>query len=166
MQLRLLLILILSLATACGFQLRGSQMSGLSISSIYLENSGAPQLTEQVRLQLEGAGVSIVQAPQDAEYVVTLKQERFERSVLSVSAATGKVEEFLITYSAMMDASVTGGESLVNDDKITMSRDFTFDEGAVLGKASEETVIREELVYRSSSQVLRRLQALIINQQQ
>ena len=42
-----------------------------------------------------------------------------------------------------------------------MSRDFTFDENAVLGKFSEEEILRDDLVIRSSGQVLRRIQALI-----
>ena len=166
MHFRLLFILALSLLlSACGFQLRGAQFSDFTNTSIYLDNRGAAQLTEQVRLQLEGAGASITGTAQGADYIVTLKQERFEKSVLSVSASTGKVEEFLITYSASMDASEAGGKTLVSNDPISLSRDYIFDEGAVLGKFSEETEIRQDLVFRSSSQVLRRLQALIASNQ-
>lgn len=159
----LLLAFTLSLAAGCGFQLRGAQMTGFTSSSIYLNNQGASQLLEQVRLQLQGAGATIAESPQEADYVLGLTQERFERSVLSVSAVTGKVEEYLITYSAGMDVRKPGGEQLVGNERITLSRDYTFDEGAVLGKSSEESVIRDDLVFRTSSQVLRRLQAVTSN---
>ncbi|MEM7026853.1 MAG: LPS assembly lipoprotein LptE [Pseudomonadota bacterium] len=161
----LLLLLTISSLTACGFQLRGAQLSGFTASNIYVEQERAARLSEQVKLQLEGAGVKLMENPQDASYVISLKNENFERSVLSVSAATGKVEEYLITYTASMDASERGGEQLVSNDVIKLSRDYAFDEGAVLGTFSEETVIREDLVFRASSQVLRRLQALIVGQQ-
>ncbi|MEQ8938726.1 MAG: hypothetical protein RLT30_08475, partial [Gammaproteobacteria bacterium] len=105
----LLLAFTLSLAAGCGFQLRGAQMTGFTSSSIYLNNQGASQLLEQVRLQLQGAGATIAESPQQADYVLGLTQERFERSVLSVSAVTGKVEEYLITYSAGMDVRKPGG---------------------------------------------------------
>ena len=52
------------------------------------------------------------------------------------------------------------GKALLGNERITLSRDYTLDEGAVLGAATEETVIREDLVFRTSSQVLRRLQAV------
>lgn len=162
--LHLFLLTALSLTAACGFQLRGSQMTGFTSSSIYLENIGASLLTEQVKLQLQGAGATLTESPQQSDFVLTLKGERFERSVLSVSAATGKVEEYLITYSAGLEVRQPSGEELVSNERITLSRDYTFDEGAVLGASTEETVIREDLVFRTSSQVLRRLQAVTANQ--
>ncbi len=157
---RLSILLLLSITTACGFQLRGSQMKGFADAVVYLDNKGASQLMEQVQLQLEGAGATITESPQQADYVLELSGERFERSVLSVSPVTGKVEEFLITYGAGMEVRKPDGEALIGDERITLSRDYTLDEGAVLGAASEETVIREDLVFRTSSQVLRRLQAV------
>ena len=160
-----LLLLALSSLIACGFQLRGAQMVGFTGSNIYVENENATRLKEQVELQLKGAGVKLTDSPQDATYVIRLKNEKFERSVLSVSATTGKVEEYLITYTANMDATEKGGKQLSSNDNIKLSRDYAFDEGAVLGTFSEETVIREDLVFRASSQVLRRLQALIAGQQ-
>ncbi len=161
---RLLVIVSMCFVAACGFQLRGAQLSGFAATSIYLQNEGAPQLLEQVRLQLEGAGSNITQSPQEASYIIKLNSERFERSVLSVSAATGKVEEYLITYEANIDAYEKGGKQLLNNDNIKLSRDYAFDDGAVLGTFSEETIIREDLVYRASNQVLQRLQALIAGQ--
>ena len=153
-------MLVLSSTAACGFQLRGSQMQGFAEAVVYVDNKGAFQLLEQVQLQLEGAGATITEAPQQADYVLKLSAERFERSVLSVSPVTGKVEEFLITYSAGMEVLEPDGKALLGNERITLSRDYTLDEGAVLGAATEETVIREDLVFRTSSQVLRRLQAV------
>jgi outer membrane lipopolysaccharide assembly protein LptE/RlpB len=40
-------------------------------------------------------------------------------------------------------------------------RDFAFDENAVLGEFSEESIIQEDLVRHAANQVLRRLQALL-----
>ena len=161
MQPRLLLILVLLTTTACGFHLRGSQPGSISLDNIYIENNGAPKLAEQVKSQITGSDSSIAESSDKADYVVVLSSERFERSVLSVAADTGKVEEFLISYSARMDARDSNGKKLLENDEIGMSRNFTFDAGAVLGKFSEEETIREDLVLRASSQVLRRLQALI-----
>ena len=161
MKTRLLLICLLLLTSACGFHLRGSQLTNFDVANIYINPSSAPLLAKEVTSQLAGAGVSLASSPQSASYIVTLKEERFEKAVLSVSAATGKVEEYLITYKAKMDAADADGRQIVKDDPVTSSRDFTFDENAVLGKFSEEELLREDIVRQAASQVLRRLQALL-----
>ena len=161
MKARLLLIGLFLLTTACGFHLRGSQVTDFDVANIYIHQSGAPRLTKEVKSQLEASGVKIATTQENASYIVILKQEGYEKSVLSVNAATGKVEEYLITYKARMDLMHADGKRIVEDDPVAMSRDLTFDEGAVLGKFSEEELIQEDLVLRSASQVLRRLQALI-----
>jgi LPS-assembly lipoprotein len=161
MKTRLLLICLLILTSACGFHLRGSQLTNFDVANIYIHPSNAPKLAKEVQSQLTNAGVSLASSASNAAYVVILKEERFEKSVLSVNAATGKVEEYQILYKAKMDASYSDGKSIVEDDNISSSRDFSFDENAVLGKFSEEELLQEDIVRRAASQVLRRLQALL-----
>jgi LPS-assembly lipoprotein len=161
MKTRLLLICLLILTSACGFHLRGSQMSNFDVANIYINPSSAPKLAAEVKSQLTGAGVSLASSPQSATYVVSLQEERFDKSVLSVNAATGKVEEYQIVYTAKMNAAHADGQTIVEDDPVRSSRDFTFDENAVLGKFSEEELLHEDIVRRAASQVLRRLQALL-----
>ncbi len=161
MKTRLLLICLLILTSACGFHLRGSQLTEFDIANIYINPSSAPKLAKEVKSQLAGAGIALANTPQSASYVVTFKEEAFEKSVLSVSATTGKVEEYQILYKAKMDAAHADGKQIVKNDAVSSSRDFTFDENAVLGKFSEEVLLQEDIVRRAASQVLRRLQALL-----
>jgi LPS-assembly lipoprotein len=152
---------MLILTSACGFHLRGSQLTEFNVANIYINPSSAPKLAKEVKSQLSGAGVSLANSAQDASYVIILKEESFEKSVLSVSATTGKVEEYQIIFKAKMDVIHADGHNIVKNDKVISARDFTFDENAVLGKFSEEEILREDLVRRAASQILRRLQALL-----
>ncbi len=162
MILGILLICMLMLTSACGFHLRGSQLTEFNVANnLYINPSSAPLLAKEVKSQLSSAGVSLTGSAQSASYVITLNEERFEKSVLSVSASTGKVEEYQIVYKAKMDVTHSDGRNIIENDKIRSSRDFTFDENAVLGKFSEEEILHEDLVRRAASQVLRRLQALL-----
>lgn len=163
MKARLIMICLLLSTTACGFHLRGSQLTNFDIANIYINPSSAPKLAKEVTAQLAGSGVTLANSVQNADYIVTLKEERFDKAVLSVSAATGKVGEFRITYNAQMDATQKDGKSIVEDDPVNVTRDFTFDENAVLGKFTEEGVVQEDLIRTAASQVLRRLQALLRN---
>ena len=161
MKTRLLLICLLVLTSACGFHLRGSQLSDFNVANIYINPASAPKLAKAVKSQLVSAGGSLASSAKDASYIVALKEESFERSVLSVSATTGKVEEFQIVFKAKMDATDADGISIIKNDSVRTSRDFTFDEDAVLGKFSEEEVIQGDIVRQAADQVLRRLQALL-----
>jgi len=159
MKARLLLIYILLLTTACGFHLRGSQTTKINIDNVFI--NGGSALAEEVKSQFINSGVSLATSAQSAAHIVTLKETNFEKSVLSVSPTTGKVEEYQILFQAKIDAMRADGTYIVENEKITVTRDFAFDETEVLGEFSEESIIQEDLVRRAASQILRRLQALL-----
>ncbi len=161
MKARLLLIYFLLLTTACGFQLRGSQTTKISVENIFIIGDSAPALAKEVKSKFSNAGTSFAVSSQDASYIITLKESRFEKTVLSVSPTTGKVEEYQMVFQAKMDAVRADGTYIIENDKIMVIRDFAFDENAVLGEFSEESIIREDLVRHAANQVLRRLQALL-----
>src|SRR3970282_1656131 len=100
-----LLLLILASICACGFELRGSNLETLRQSSVYVNVSGASTLAQEVRQQLEFADIPIARTASDADYVVDISNETFERKVLSVSAQTGKVEEYEIFYQARLSVT-------------------------------------------------------------
>lgn len=153
---------MLLLTSACGFHLRGLQLTDFDIPNIYINSASAPKLAKEIKSQLSGAGVTLASSAQSASYIVSLKEESFERSVLSISSTTGKVAEYQVVYTAKMDVMGADEKNIVQNEKIKSFHDFTFDENAVLGKFSEEEVIRGDLVRRSASQVLRRLRALLV----
>ena len=159
MKVRLLLIYFLLLTTACGFHLRGSQTTKINVENIFIIGDSA--LAEEVKSQFLNLGASLAASSQDASYVIALKESRFEKSVLSVSSTTGKAEEYQIMFQAKMDAIHADGTYIIENEKINVIRDFAFDENAVLGEFSEESIIQEDLIRHAANQVLRRLQALL-----
>ena len=161
MSVRLLLIHVLLLTTACGFHLRGSQTATINVDNIFINSSSAPALANEVKSQFNNAGAALATSSQNAAFIVTLKESRFKKSVLSVSATTGKVEEYQIVFQAKIDVMHADGTYIVENEKISAIRDFAFDENTVLGEFEEESIIQEDLIRRAASQVLRRLQALL-----
>ncbi len=164
----LLSSLLLLTSTACGYHLRGSQQVGKSlevVADVHIRSSGAARLEKEVRLQFAYAGVTIVPSPREGAYVVELKQEKFDKSVLTVSPETGKVEEYLLSYEARMSITDPDGRIIVRDNVLSASTDLAFAvddvDIDVLGKLSEENVIWEELLHNVARQVANRLQTLI-----
>ena len=161
MILRITLLLMLAAAMgACGFQLRGSNLDTLKNSQVFIKSNNADQLAAQIKKQLTFADVPIIKDPAKADYIVELGHETFKRSVLSVSARTGKVEEYEIDYPASLTVKGPGGKVLLQDEPVTAQRDFTFDPDAVLSKFDEEARLHDEITQYAADLVLRRLQAI------
>jgi LPS-assembly lipoprotein len=142
---------------ACGFQLRGAQSgAAVRMANLDLRSVSAAELAREVRSQLQRAGVAFTA---DAEYTLTIEHEAYERSVLSVSPRTGKAEEFQLTLTARMSLARADGTTLVNNELIAVSRDYLFDEDALLGKASEEDVLKSNLRRQAAASIIRRVYA-------
>ena len=139
--------------------MRGSQSRfATNLERLDLRSSSAVDLERVVSSELRIAGVSL--SP-DAEYTLYLSNENYDRAVLTVSPVTGKVEEYTMTLTVAMSVGRRSGEELLMNDVITFSRDYLFDEDALLGKASEEEVIRENLRQRAAGAIIRRLNSTV-----
>lgn len=155
-----LFLLILTSLCACGFELRGSNLETLKQSRVYVNSSGANTLAREIRKQLNFADVPVARTVSEADYVVDVGNESFERKVLSVSGETGKAEEYEILYHTYFSVTGPGGKTLVKSEPITVQRDFVFVDDAVLSKSDEENKLREEIRQQSAASVLRRLKTL------
>ena len=147
--------------SACGFQLRGTNLEGLLDTKIYVQSSGASVLAAEVKKQLIDAGVKPVSSASDAEYIVTLSNEVFNTKVLAVSPSTGKAEEYQVSFIAMVKIDSKDDSSTARAEPVAATRDLTFDEGSVLGKVQEESVLKNEIAKQVAASVLRRLRAAI-----
>jgi len=153
-------LLMLIAVAACGFQLRGSNLEVLQRSDVYVQSSGADEISSEVKRQLRYAGVNLINKSGDADYVIELSNERFDRNIISVSPDTGKVQEYELAYQSSLSVTDRNGEKLVNNEPITAARDYVFDDGAVLGNFSQESVLRDDIARHAASSVLRRLQVV------
>lgn len=154
-------VLAVILVQGCGYHLRGQspQVSAEGGYSIHI-SAGAGPLADAVTSQLAVSGTRVTDGIKGADYVLVMSGGEFERQVASVSPATGKVEEYLVIFTARISISEAGGEDLVAAQVIRVSGDYAFDEDAALGKFSEEETIKEELIEQAAAQIIRRLNTL------
>ena len=157
----LILVFLLIGLSACGFQLRGTNLQALKNASIFIQSSNASVLASEVKRQLIDVDVTPVSSKSDADYIITLSNESFDRKVLSVSPTTGKVEEYEVTYAAMLKITSPDESSNARAEPISARRDYTFDEGSVLGKFKEESVLKKDIIKQVAATALRRLRAVI-----
>ena len=160
---RYILLLMLLTLGACGFHLRGTQVNAtkVGVSAIAVKSLSAQQVADQVISQLQLGGTKIINATDKKAHILTLRNEGFVRDMLSVSADTGKVKEYQLTFHVIMSLSGPGAKLLVNNETIEVSRDYTFDESSILGKSNEEASLREDLIRQVSAQIVRRVNAVM-----
>ena len=163
-RIRIPLLAALLLTQACGFHLRGSDTGRAAAAgqnaarSVYLHTTDGRRALQILQQQL---GQAVKTRRSQAEYEIRISGESIRQNVLSVSPATGKVEEFKVNYSCLLSIIKTDTETgLINNQRLSFSRDYTFDEDAVLGKADERRQIEEELINQAAQAIIRRFRAV------
>jgi len=148
--------LLLFILVGCGFHLRGSQ--GFQITSVWVESKGADRVTELVKSALTEEGIKLAESAEKSQVILSLSQETINKRVLSVSASSGNLEELELNFHV----SKPDGEVLLNNQRISLLRDYSFDEKAILAMNAEEEVIQQELFHDIVAQIVRRLQSVQI----
>jgi LPS-assembly lipoprotein len=112
---------------------------------------------------LESGGTTVYSQSQAPAYVLQLSEQSLTRNVLSVSAVTGKVEEYQLTLSARISIMDPDRNVLLAEQPVRVTRDFTFDDAAVLGSVQEQRLIEQEMTRQAATQIVRRLTAATRN---
>lgn len=112
----------------------------------------------ELRRQLEANGVEVVSSSVDASATLSIHLDDTGQRVLSVSARNVPTE-YEVFYS--VEYSVASGEAALQPRQfISLTKDYTYDETLVLGKAQEEQVLREAIAADLARTVLRQLGSL------
>ena len=112
----------------------------------------------ELRRQLQANGMLLVDDPTESTATLSIHIDNTDQRVLSVSARNVPTE-YEVYYS--IEYSVDSGEqSLLTRQFITLTRDYTYDETLVLGKAREEQLLREAIVNDLVRVVLKQLGTL------
>lgn len=151
----LFLLLTAFVLGGCGFQLRGHVAMPEGLERIQVQAPG--KLKDDLALYLDASGVTVT--PTDADAVLMVSNERFERRVLTVDPRTGKSREYELAYSLMFELRRRDGSRILAPQQVRLLRDYVFDEDALIGKNLEESVLRDEMRRDAVQQILLRIQA-------
>ena len=161
MKLILLILSSLTFVVSCGFHLRGSQAELSSdIRQLYLQTAGKNEITDEIRSQMQTSETRFLSSSEGAQLILNLANQSLKKTVLSVSPVTGKVEEYQLTFSVLMTVLDAEKNEIISNQAIQVTRDYTFDENAVLGTVTEEKALTDELTRQAATQIIRRLNAV------
>lgn len=116
------------------------------------------QFYRELRRSLQAAGVEVLDSPEDATATLSILYDLTDQRVLSVSARNVPTE-FEVFYTVRYAIS-SGGQSLLEPQELTLTRDYTYDATLVLGKAKEEQLMRDAIVDDLVRIVLKQISAI------
>lgn len=142
--------------SGCGFRLRGNQ--AFSFQRIALLPNPGGAMAQELRTSF-GPNVRVLGAEDDlksAQLVLTLTDERRERSVVGVNVS-GQVREFQLRLLVRLSLRTAQGKAISVDDEIMQRRDISYNESAALAKEAEELMLYRNMQTDIVQQILRRL---------
>jgi LPS-assembly lipoprotein len=151
-------ILAVVLLSGCGFHLRGA--SGFDFSYVHIKSASANKIAQDVIFRMKEEGVQIVPTADAAQAVVFLRDEAIDKRLLTVSSISGRQIEFELNYRVDLEVQKPDGTVLLEKQRISLLRDYLFDETAVLAMGAEDEMLRKEMFREIVAQIIRRLQIL------
>ena len=143
-----------------GWYLRGTRKTAMTGKKVYVTPAPGGKLDEVLRPELTYAGISVTKSRDQADAVVALQNESFDRRVLSVDPKTGKVREVELGLEDRFEARDGKGRILIAPEKFQFYQDFVYDEGSVLGTSEVEQGSRVELEKQAARSLVLRIENL------
>jgi LPS-assembly lipoprotein len=152
-------VLALAFASGCGFHMRGRTPLPEVMAHPYVDASDRfSVLYAALLVQLRAAGATPVSNAAEASGIIRLHVDSTGREILSVTA-DNKPGEYEVFYTAEFSV-MSGATELLPRQRVRLTRDYGYDETAVLAKEHEEQSLRIALAEEIAALILRRLAAL------
>ncbi len=154
----LLIAATLSLA-ACGFHLRGSNLTGseFAFKSLYLKAPAETPFIADLRRALKINRIALASSPDQADLVLDVVYEQIPpKQILSLSSS-GRVQEYLLIYRVSLRAYDGKQNDWLPADEILLSRILTYDDAHVFAKEQEEAMLYKDMRSDAVAQTVRRL---------
>lgn len=156
------LVVCLSLMTACGYHLRGSIALPTAMKNIYMFGvSGA--LSQEMKAILRASDGKVAASPNEAGVVIKVLREDMRRRIISVGQ-TGKSSEMELNYYLKFQFYDNQENPLLDEQTIELSREFFNDQTAYLAKENEERMITKEMYRQAARMVMSRAEIAVETQ--
>jgi LPS-assembly lipoprotein len=155
----LAVLLSAALVSACGFRPRGSISLPADFRQVYVE---APvQMADELETFLASGGASSAKSRADADAVISVQSEHFEKRVASVDATTGKAREYVLLYALDFSVRMKNGTALVPSEHMVVRRVYVFDPTAVLGASNNVDALHLDMQRDAAERIIRRTEAAL-----
>jgi LPS-assembly lipoprotein len=151
------LLVILALASGCGFHLRGdipgtAKEKTLLMTGVSRDN---PFYRSFVQNLTTGGG-TLASKPQDASAIISVVKVAHIRRPITLSAA-GRANMFDLTFRVIYEVQNPKGDVLIPEKELEVRREYFNTQGSPLGQGLEEAQMRLEMEKDASQTLLRQI---------
>ncbi len=152
-----MLVLVLSalLLSGCGFHLRGQIDFSPLLATPYV-NGKDGGFVKTLNTGLRKSGLVPVQDPSNATAIIDLTAVQYDRDVISIDSR-GLATGYLLSYTVAYRVVSRSGRVLLENSKITLKRNLTYQSTQVLQKQAEEKALTDTMIEDIVRQIVRRL---------
>jgi len=153
----LLIVLLITLTSACGFHLRGQLPMSESTNVIFVDAKQS-EFSRNLEAQLTNNGATLVSDATAAKVSLKINDLRLERRTSTLDSR-GKANSYSLVYT--VDYSVVGAdEKTLQANSLQESRNYTFDATQVLQQEREEEELEEDMRKELVVRLVRQLSVL------
>jgi len=155
---RIALLALTLLLSACGFHLRGHGLKETTFAfhSIYLQVPAETSFVSGLRSGLKRYKLEVAPSPDKADIIFQVVSESRDKQILALSGG-GQVNEFALYYRVSFRVYDNQKRDWLPAGEIELQRDFNYDNSQILAMAQEEAQIYNDMYSDAVEQVLRRL---------
>lgn len=155
----ILLGLVACALSGCGWRLQGSAHLSEAASITYVDATDSYTDFHRALVRtLSSSGARVVENSSEAKAIVHVRKDETGQRVLSVSTHNTP-EEYEVYYKIEYTVEA-GGAEVIGPQTLELTREYSYDESAVLAKEREATILRDALARDLAALVVRRLGAL------
>ncbi|MBI4999065.1 MAG: hypothetical protein HZC22_19620 [Rhodocyclales bacterium] len=155
---RLWIVAVALLLSACGFHLRGAY--SLPFDTLHIAQPESSELRAIIKRNVEASTQTrITDAANEAQATLRIISDTPAKRILSLNSA-GRVREYQLTRTFVFLVANNAGGNYLPQSSIVISREMTFDDSSVLSKEAEEVLLWRDIQNDLVQQLLRRLAAV------
>ena len=127
-----------------------------SIKSVSVKSSEYSELVDIINASLVASDINLSTSKNKDIYKIIILSENFNRRQLSINIS-GRVNEYELIYDVNFELQAPNKKAV--KEKITLYRDYSFDENNVMGNTDREDEIRKNMMSTASSLIFHKLKA-------
>jgi len=154
----LILMCLVFLASACGFQIRedAELPPEMSKTRMVVESENST-LARRVRVLLAQSGVSFVSAEQATAFL-EIPVNNVQTEVLTIGD-NARVREYRVSHTVRFRLTDAKGKEIIPWQTMRQAREISFDEQEILATSREQEYLKQDLAESLSRQLVTRLES-------
>jgi LPS-assembly lipoprotein len=155
---RIALLAIALLLSACGFQLRGHGLKKVSFAfhSIYVRSPSESPLVTALKQKIKAYNLELAPSADKADVTLDIDSETMAKQIVALNSS-GQVSEYEAQYHVSFRVYDRQQQDWIPASDISIIRDYNYDNSQLLAMVQQEQMIYQDIYQDAAQQLMFRL---------